>query len=266
MFFLGSKKEEQVAELKKMQLFRVMRLKNFLEWLRTGQNVLVFAEKWADPWERALFKQKIPCDGGYLNLSNFHYYGQCWTKKSDESEYMWRIYNEEKNICVRVEVNAYDLWSSFTEYVDEYFKKSCLSKSLCFCGNVKYLDESELKEFLEQESIEGRCYLKNFEQTLFVKRKNFSYENEFRIIFAPWGETCVNEAKNRNLFKFKMDASKIKSVLVQPFFNSNKEEREDVEMLFELIKKRIAENGVNCKIERSIIYDYPELNVKYSAK
>lgn len=260
----ATNKKDQITALKKMPLFRIMRLKDLFEWGRSGLNVLVLVEKWKDPWERALFKQRIQCDDGFLNLSNFRYYGQCWTKNEKESEYMWHVYNQEKELCVRVEVNAYDLWDSLIKHIEKFEKG--IPKASCFCGNVQYYNEAKLKEFLENESIEGRCFLKNFEETLFVKREHFSYENEFRIIYTPISNFSKDKLKNQDLFKFGMEASRINSILLQPIFNSNSVEYEDVSCFFEVIKKQLRKIGFNCKIERSVIYDYPKLKVKYSAK
>lgn len=280
LFLDSTNKKDQIAELKNMQLFRVMRLSDLFEWGRTGMNALVLVEKWDDPWERALFKQRIPCDDGSLNLSSFRYYGQCWTKNRNESEYMWRIYNKEardeenaynlwkslpkreNNLSVRVEVNAYDLREALIKYVEDTTKFSQFS---CFCGNIKYYNEVKLKEILETESIEGRCYLKNFEETLFVKRDQFSYENEFRILYSPISCLAKNKSRNQDLFKFNMDISNIKSILLQPIFNSNLSEREHVNSYFNSIKNRLRNMQFDCKIDRSVIYDYPELKIKYSA-
>lgn len=272
IFFLPlcDTKQKQIDYLKNTKLFRIFKVEHFLNWVTTGKNTLVSVEKWDDPWERGIFKQRnIICNGVPLDLSNFLYYGQCWSTDERETDAIWRIFNAKGGDCVRVEVNAFDLWSSFKKYVDNMSGSCSLSSVLCSCGLVKYLNEPGVKKFFESDSIEGRLSTNSFVETLYAKREGFSHEKEFRIIYY---ETNVSSIPGANvaaltpcgdLFSFDMDPGLIKSVLFGPKLSSNYNDYINQKHAFDQFKSQIQCVGIP-KIERSTLYDFPALNISFT--
>ena len=256
-----------LEELKDLQLYRVMKASHLLKWIATGKNTLVYIDKWDDPWEKALFKQRIDPDGESYTLSRFHYFGQCWSMNKKETDAIWRTYNAHGTNCVRVEVNAFDLCTSFLNYVDKESGHQGLSRLMCYCGKVRYLAERTAKKYFENKTIEGLVATKSFEDTLFVKRNGFCLENEFRIVFHY---TNMSNLKNVNasaispdydLFSFDMDVSHIKSVLFGPKISSKYEDYVKHKNSFRLFEKKLRRLGIT-NISRSTLYDFPELMIK----
>lgn len=262
-------KKDQIETLKNTRLFRVMRKSHFLNWVSSGKNVIVSAEKWDDPWERALFKQCIRCNGEDLYLSNFRYYGQCWSMNEKETDVIWRVFNAHDEDCVRVEVNAFDLWNSFTAYVNKISGVPGLSDIFCSCGIVRYLNENDTVNYLESSSIEDLINTNSFVDTMYVKRDGFSHENEFRIIYYPTDVSSIPGANpslvwpSNGLFAFDMDASLIRSVLFGPKISSKYEDYLKHKDDFEEFKSSLEGSPIE-KIERSALYDFPQLNIKFS--
>ncbi len=262
--------KEQTEELKNLRLFRVMRKSHFLNWVLTGKNILVSAEKWDDPWERALFKQKIQYKTGeIIHLSDFRFFGQCWSMNENETDVIWRVFNAHGEDCVRVEVNALDLWKCFTSSVDKMSRAHGVSNVLCYCGKVLYLKESDAVNYLQSSTIEEMIYTNSLFNTMFVKRDGFSHENEFRIIYYPTsvagieGADCSAILPVEDLFAFDMDVSYIRSVLFGPALSSKYEVYKKHKEDFEIFKSSLAGKRIG-EIKRSTLYDFPTLNVSYA--
>lgn len=262
-------KKDQIETLKNTRLFRVMRKSHFLNWVLTGKNILVSAEKWDDPWERALFKQKIRYNGTVVDLSSFQFYGQCWSMNEEETDVIWRVFNAHDEECVRVEVNAFDLWNSFTTSVDKLSRVPDISNVLCYCGNVEYLNENDTVNYLQSSTIEDLIQDQSLVNSMFVKRSGFSHEREFRIIYYPTSISGIRGADAsavlpvEGLFAFDMDASMIKSVLYGPKISSKYEDYLEQMKKFDAFKSSLAGKNVG-RIERSSLYDCPKLDISFA--
>ena len=258
-----------LEELKDLQLYRIMRTSHLIKWISTGKNTLVNIDKWDDPWEKALFKQRIISDGGCYTFSKFHYFGQCWSLNKKETDTIWRSYNARGANCVRVEVNAFDLCNSFMNYIDKAGGRPGLSRLLCYCGKVRYLAEPTAKTYFESNTIEGLVATKNFEETLFVKRKGFYLENEFRLIYHYTNMSGLKDinfsaiSPKDGFFYFDMDKSHIQSVLFGPKISSNYEDYVKHKNSFYRFEKKLKKKGLT-NISRSTLYDFPELKIRES--
>lgn len=258
---------ENVDELKNINLFRVMKREHFINWVLTGKNTMVSVDCWKDPWEKAIFKQDVISEGGVYTLSLLQYYGQCWSKDGAEANATWCSFDAQGGDSVRVEVNAFDLWNSFTKHIDNVSNHPGLSRLLCYCGEVQYLEDSEAIEYFEGETVEGRAMTKSFEDTLFIKRKCFSHEREFRLIYHPtdvsnlFGVDAKALKPVDGLYAFAMDPLLIRSVLFGPKVSSKHEDYVAHKEAFKRFKAELIGRGLT-NISRSTSYDFPELNVR----
>jgi hypothetical protein len=256
-----------LEELKDLQLYRVMKTDHLMKWISTGKNSLVCVDNWDDPWEKALFKQRIVSDGGAYTLSRFRYFGQCWSMNKKETDTIWRTYNARGANCVRVEVNAFDLCNSFMNYIDKVSGHQDLSRLLCYCGKVRYLTERTAKKYFESKTIEGLVATKSFEDTLFVKRNGFCLENEFRLVYFYTDISNLKDVNvsavspNNGLISFDMDVSHIQSVLFGPKISSKYEDYVKHKNSFRRFEKKLWKLGIT-NVSRSTLYDFPELEIK----
>lgn len=279
----GRNQEEQKAALKSMTVYRVMRLDHFKSWCESNQNVLVPVDWWDDPWERALFQNPINiCDAFSLDPTNFKFYGQCWSLEKEESDATWRIFKANDSQCIRVGVNAWDLYEHFKNNCDELSGEG-YSLHSCFAGLVKYMEENDIVKFLSTSHFED--YLTNANSslvdTLFIKRSAFRHEKEFRLVYyyatnealvevsSIPSNLCGNpvhvfEPDGNDLIKFDFPISKIKSVTIGPKITHcpcelQKRKIECDKLITEFIQNGISEDIISV----SDIYDFPELNLNY---
>ena len=278
----GRDQEEQKAALKSMTVYRVMRLEHFKSWCESNQNVLVPVEWWDDPWERALFKNPINiCKAFSLDPTNFKFYGQCWSLEKEESDATWRIFKANDNQCVRVGVNAWDLYKHFKNSCDQLSGEG-YSLHSCFAGLVKYMEENDIVKSLSVSHFED-C-LTNVDsslvKTLFIKRMAFKHEKEFRLIYYYATNEALIEVPSipsylcgdpvhvfkpkDDLIKFDFPISKIKSVTIGPKISHcpcelHKRQIDCDKLITEFIQNGISEDIISV----SDIYDFPELNLNY---
>lgn len=279
----GSDQEEQKAALKSKTVYRVMRLEHFKSWYESDQNVLVPVERWDDPWERALFQNPINiCKAFSLDPTNFKFYGQCWSLEKEESDATWRIFKANDNQCVRVGVNAWDLYEHFKNYCDELSGGEFSSHS-CFAGLVKYMEENDIVKSLSTSHFED-CLTNadsSLVESLFIKRKAFKHEKEFRLIYYyATNDTLVDdpsipenlcgkaaqvlEPDDKDLIKFDFPISKVKSVTIGPKISHCPCELQKRRIDCDRLITEFAQNGIPKDIiSVSTIYDFPELNLNF---
>lgn len=164
-------------------IYRYTTTDRLFQLFEEKQLVLVKPFLWDDPFENIL--SKVIYYNGEENVSlqkiTDTYYGQCWTK-SMECDGLWRNYtNMEKKECDGVKI---------TTQTQKLFKEvsNCDNDNFCgvntFIGNVKYDTDKKIIGFFK--SIKKKWIMdssgKNPSKTLFLKRNEFKYENEVRII------------------------------------------------------------------------------------
>lgn len=279
----GLDQEKQKVFLKSMTVYRVMRLEHFKSWCDSNQNVLVPVEWWDDPWERALFQNPINiCNFFSLNPTNFKFYGQCWSLEKEESDATWRIFKANDSQCIRVGVNAWDLYEHFKNSCDELSGEG-YSLHSCFAGLVKYMDENDIIKSLSASHFED-C-LTNVDaslvETLFIKRMAFKHEKEFRLIYYyATNDSLVDDSSipsdfcghsipvlkpdGNNLIRFVFPVSKIKTVTIGPKITHSpcelqKRKIECDNLISQLMRKGIPRDIISI----SSIYDFPELDISY---
>lgn len=164
-------------------IYRILSYPRFLEMLRTHQNTLVRPSMWDDPFENVLLNHEYRKPNGDLIdmscISN-SWYGQCWTHRSEECDGLWRVYtNNGAQRSVRIK-------TTIRKIFEPLYDGSRDKEWQFFIGRVDYSTEEEIRGILELASqpLAGDHTNVNQMQMLLTKRKEFSYEQEVRILYC----------------------------------------------------------------------------------
>lgn len=181
-FFLGDNKQDK-------PIYRIFKLEHLLSALKNNVNVLVKPKKWEDPFENFYLKRIYQIENinnksaeDKIKIKEFiddvepYVFGQCWSF-AENSDAMWRIYSPDKRgVCV----------SSTPRKIINSLKNNHGANHLYLSiGEVKYLTEEKIRS-KKFESIYDTSYsewVPLYIETLLTKRKEFSHEEEVRIIF-----------------------------------------------------------------------------------
>lgn len=169
--------------------------------------------RWKDPFE------KIMVEGDYTKLKYQKpaTYAACFTKLSN-SEAHWRMYTNEKQICVRVEFDMENFIGALMLGGVEQF----------FIGNVSYdLPERSIKAIGSKSKYHKIAIPENFGDKdyidlLLLKRPAFKWEEETRIVILNNGEQndsctlCYNS---------EVATTFIKSIQISPLASDEEEKR-----------------------------------------
>ena len=144
------------------------------DYILKGQFRLNNPIRWKDPFE------KIMVEGNYdkLEYKKPATYAACFTKLSN-SEAHWRMYTNEKQICVRVEFDMENFIGALMLGGAEHF----------FIGNVSYdLLERSIKAIGSKRSKYHKIAIpenfmdNDYVDLLLLKRPAFKWEEETRIV------------------------------------------------------------------------------------
>lgn len=219
-------------------LYRFIKRKRCCELFSKKHLVLVRPSIWEDPFEDFLSKTTFVVDGerGGFNLTK-GFVGQCWTTKP-ECDGLWRNYCGLKN-GVRISTTAGKLIDAVWDHADKY------AHLRTFVGAVQYLSDDDIKRSLtgcanyghELTSPDG----KGVAATLLVKRNEFAYENEVRVL-------ATESDINRQTKITKIDpVSFIDTILFSPSMPQDRVDR---------LRIYLESCGVASKaISRSTLYD-----------
>lgn len=215
----------------------------FLQILKTKRLYLPKIRYWEDPWELGLFKTKVPINedsqsGGYFSLEEYLdcYYGLCFSIEQMESDLTWKIFSANNGICVRFSINAKYLWTSM---------KNELEYS-CYAGMVSYEENQNIQRLFSRplSALTVENFFE-FHQSLFIKRKSFKHESEFRLVY-------FNAGKKEDVYSFPIEISQISNVLI----GSTKGVSKDI---FDVYADVIKRMGYKKSVEKSCYYDFPQL-------
>ncbi len=231
-----------------------MSVDRFLQILESKKLTLVRPKLWDDPFESFLLKSKGKRKTGEIvNFDQIRekFYGQCWTLK-EESDGIWRNYAKNENE-IRVKTTVRELMEAFYDKTN-----SCHSLSY-FIGKVDYYPETTLRKWVEKPGYlkshfdsSGKCLCK----TALLKRKEFDYEKEVRLIFiAPTNdsEACVSNPwdHKKDWFSFEINPSELfDSLLIDPRMPEN------LAKSFANIFEKLGYSG---EIKQSTLYQEPYL-------
>lgn len=238
-------------------IFRYLTEDNFYRLLDDEENALAHFSKWEDPFEGFLFKgvAVLPGCKEFADLHNLYsdYYGQCWTLDGTESDMRWRA-----NACgvrghiVRIESSVGMLFESLKAIVQKEWLSVC-----CKMGKIEYENEQSISELMENVKLIEEVN-NSPSALLFVKRKEFESEKEFRIVldaasFRDSSRKTGVSFKN-GMLKYNVEfESLVKSVLADPCMS-----RGD----FDHLVCRVCLKAPQIRVEQSTLFRWPSFVVQ----
>jgi hypothetical protein len=238
-------------------IYRFYTVCQLTEIFNRKKDVLVRPEIWDDPFENFLFRQEaISHDGKDIisfNSIRKKLYAQCWTLNTnmEETDIFWRVYSPNKD-RIRVQTTLKKLFDNFYNPTKEFAQLSY------FIGKVNYKTEEQIQTFFEnpgnlndifygRESGSGRSAV----QTLLIKRSEFKYENEVRLIYYANNE---QDDTTKDTYEYDLDPNEIFDELIfDPRFN---------EECFKAKMEEFKKQNFEKHIDISKSYSAPKLNLR----
>lgn len=182
-------------------LYKYITFEQFVDLVETEELYLTNITCWEDCYEgheidkfREYMLKDKKVNHGDKKLETLNqvkkkcYYAQSWTKASDESDAMWRIYSQQKT-GVRIKIKTSDiidcLWSLLDLHGNEYVELRC--------GDIMYDEPIDYEKYRVDVSNSSGSSLRGYTGIPFIfgKRKAFIHEEEYRFsIKLNWCEMC----------------------------------------------------------------------------
>ena len=251
---------EQFGTLESTYVYRYLSIDRFLEMIESEQNVLAHISKWEDPNEAYLIRAKIAASASNDNsgeVRNWYkryrsFYGQSWMLNGEESDILWRAYGK-RGETVRIKTSVKSLHDLLETLVTRVKKENSNLYGpgydvSAFAGTISYVDD--MKSALPDSE-------RDITKSLFVKRREFSDEKEYRIVVKvddmddiPRRDKNSKEMSlSGGLMKLPIRASDfIKEVLVDPCCS-------DVRL--DEIRCRALNAGFDVDIQKSSLFRWP---------
>lgn len=226
----------------------------YISALLQGNLYVGKVSSWEDVYENFLFKQRFSLKNGTPILADSLIccnFGQSWTK-SDETDAMWRIYSripekliysgdfhELDNVAVRIKTTAQKLYDAV--YTDD----SCMTST--YIGSVEYDSLNSIYQWLSNLKLSVGNLAWTMAQSLFLKRQEFSHEEEVRIIISYAAD---DPRINKDIIIFQIDPNSfIEEILIDPRLIGTKKEG--------VIREHLVEMGAqDNKIYTSKMYNF----------
>ena len=179
--------------LDKNNLFKFMSLENALKSLEGGYLWLANPTEWTDPFEKRFVTATYIDDAG--NKKPFEWkdklFCACFTQTL-RSEAYWSVYSR-KNIGIQFTIDRKELLEELNKYctLNSNFK--------VYLGKVEYKNAKDIQMNLSdipidnKDKITSKDHLKA--RLLLLKRNDFKYENEIRLIVVKKDSTKENGIK-----------------------------------------------------------------------
>lgn len=214
---------DYVCENWDKRLYHILPYEYFLNILKTNSLYLVnILDKWRDePYELFYYKPKyfrrfeskdIKLD--VRGVAN-RFYAQCWSLNKD-SNAMWRIYSGKDYDGVRIATTLGDIVSLLYPIHNK--------EQYPYIGFMKYEWKKDIKQWLtNHSSLTFLDWLHAANESLFIKRKNFNYEKEFRIVIStPTMDDGGRQNKVQDHFSIPIKLNEfIKEISLSPFIDKN---------------------------------------------
>ena len=230
------------SDIKDKEIFRIFSFERFVDLLSEKRLALVLPEKWDDPFENFVINSRISLLGVKQAI-----FGQCWTYNS-ETDFMWRVYAPDKN-GIKIKSRIDKLYDNLTK------NEKCIeSNQIPFVGSVIYENWDKIKEKFEQLSLHNDILtndLKTLIETLYIKRKEFVAEKEFRIIV--FDDNKQNSDNYDNVIFIDIEPTEIiEEIIIDPRVDNEK---------FQVWKNLFNKLGFTGKIEKSELYSFKGLEI-----
>lgn len=158
------------------KIYHFMPLVRFVEMMETQRLFFKRITEWDDPWEMPYRRLHLVKDKKNREKVNAEFmYGICWTREgSYDTDAMWRIYSADKqSVCFSTTVSKlYDVLKSDT---------LCMNPTNLFMADVIYTDftPDKINSIINSDKLR---FYPEFMYPAFLKRREFSHENEIRLL------------------------------------------------------------------------------------
>lgn len=190
-------------------IYKYLPIQYVLSMIQNQKLAINRISKWDDVYENYILKQNYTLSNGtpidVINQAN-GVFGQCWTT-CPETDAMWRIYSPEpKYNAIRIKTTAeklYDtLYQSDNNMADTYI------------GLVQYKAQKDIEtDVLSLSPLDVRDFLSVVVKGSFIKRTEFSHEQEVRIVRILDSEQST---KAGELLYFPINSQFIEELCIDP--------------------------------------------------
>ncbi len=212
------------------RLYKTIKFHHAVQLFQTGKLYLARPESWEDPYETRLTHKDFK-----------RVYAQCWCG-SGVSDAMWRIYSPD-HLGIRIGTSTKKLRAEIAQGTKD---KLIEIKS----REVDYLapyDLNEKTKSMMSSWKKGNSSISECSEILFMKRKAYEHEDEFRVIAIDQSDRF--DEKNGGLF-IDVDPFKlIDSILIDP--------RAPKELSDALVHYFSTKIGFKKKCKQSVLYRKP---------
>lgn len=235
-------------------IYKYMTLSRVLEILenKTHQIGFVSPENWNDPYEIKFLNTDYTVLNGYKQPKIYCF---CVRMDNINEEASWKIYKKENEPLLRMTIKTNSFLSSLKDFAQKYECNIYFSK-------VDYrLSSKEINTLHLPKNPYYHEFFDDFDDMQYVKlmslkRRAFSYENEYRIFMIPKNHKAVESLIINNILFVPIDLKMISRFTINP------EDKLDETLSSQINhEKYLAE----CKfIKKRIRSSYPEVEVYIS--
>lgn len=163
-----------------LMMYKYYKIENLSYVLRNGMIFMEKVNSWSDASENIFLKEGLvdTLEGERLNTDDMSdaVFGQSWTYAS-ENDKMWRKFSPDPDKSgVRIRASFLKLMAAV------FIDASCMADTLM--GKVEYKTLKEFEDYYNKKSkSDAYIFLRNeLPDSLFVKKDEFSYEEELRVV------------------------------------------------------------------------------------
>lgn len=249
---LGAKDSRVFGLVSDTPIYRVIRAEHLIGMVSNCNNTLLHISAWEDPFEAFLLQQEVhDAHHNPVDISTFYenVYGQCWSLNDKETDATWRIYSPEKD-GILVKTTFGKLWDGF---YNPRFKSAPFSFAI---GKVSYHDEIDIVSTFNGYHFSDILddQLVKITKSLLIKRREFEYENELRIIF----HNCDKMA-----YFISPEGKKLLSYKIEPqsFIDDLVADPRMPDTVFNHLKSTLISAGFHIK--KSALYQLQNLQLQW---
>jgi len=193
MKIIGST-NQQLA--KNPYIYRIEIIDRFYKLLDNKELVFVNPDKWEDPLENLIFNAQIIKNGKpFKNPAKNNIFAQCWSYDGD-SYGIWKIYTTKENDDGVIKRH---MGVRITTKLDNLSQLSKNNQGEYYYGLVEYQPKYKLDKLPKDKKVIGALQktkpCQGHLETLLIKRKSYSYENQLRLFAIPSNSLLIDAEK-----------------------------------------------------------------------
>lgn len=240
-----------------LTIYKYMTLSRILDILEKVPHQIGFVspEYWNDPYEIKFLNTDYTVLNGYKQPKIYCF---CVRMDNMNEEASWKIYKKENEPLLRMTIKTNSFFTSLKDFAkkyecDIYFSKVDYRLSSKEINTLYLPTNTYYHEFFD--SFDDKQYVK----VMSLKRRAFSYENEYRIFIIPKNHDTVKDLIKNNILFVPIELEMITRFTINP------EDRLEETLLSqinhekylaecEFIKKRIKSSYPKVKVYNSGLY------------